>query len=101
MPVRTDRDKNAKELFLEQAAAYFDELTKTAQNAPYGQVLNHAETFCLKQGKELLRQSLENIMQEQINTHEKKTKQHSAQNVKRKNGIADTETNPSLPPSET
>jgi hypothetical protein len=56
MSLRNDRlEKTAKELFLEQAAAYFDDMNAVANNAPYGQVLNHIEAFALQEGRELLR----------------------------------------------
>jgi len=61
MPARTDCDKTAKELFL-----------------------NHAEAFCLKQGRELVRQSLENLLQEQIKTREKKETRHCSTCNKKK-----------------
>jgi hypothetical protein len=66
----------AKRLFLEQAAAYYDELKLTAENAPYGRILANAEAFAVVQGRELLRQSLEGIVQDQaqqIDNDEKKT----------------------------
>ena len=66
----------AKKLFLEQAAAYYDELKLTAENAPYGRILANAEAFAVVQGRELLRQSLEGIVQDQaqqIDNDEKKT----------------------------
>ena len=56
----------AKKLFLEQAAAYYDELKLTAENAPYGRILANAEAFAVVQGRELLRQSLEGIVQDQV-----------------------------------
>jgi hypothetical protein len=92
--------QTAKELFLEQAAAYFDDMNTAANNAPYGQVLHHIEAFALQEGRTLLRQSIEGLLQEQIHTHEKKKKRHSAKNVKRKNDIAATEEKESSAPSE-
>ena len=61
---------------MEQAAAYYDELKLVAENAPYGKVLANAEAFAVVQGRELLRQSLEGIVQDQaqqIDNDEKKT----------------------------
>ena len=81
----------ARELFLEQAAAYFDDMKVACANAPHGQIFNHAEAFAVQHGRELIRQSLETLLQEQIDEHEKKRKRHSARNVKRRNGIAATE----------
>jgi len=89
MTSRKDRsDKTARELFLEHAAAYFDDLKVSAENAPYGQIFDHAEAFAVKHGRELIRQSLETMLQEQIDDHQKKTKRHSANSAKLKNGIA-------------
>jgi hypothetical protein len=70
---RKERDEQtAKEYFLEQAAAYFDEMKSAAKNAPHGQVINSAEAVVLSQGRELLRQSLEIITQEEVDEIEKK-----------------------------
>ena len=65
-------DQTARKLFLEQAAAYYDELNATIQNAPVGKGFDHAETFAVAQGRELIRQSLETIVQQQIDHIEKK-----------------------------
>ena len=55
MPPLTNRDEStAKDIFLKQAAAYFDELKATAHNTPYGQFLNSAEAVALSKGRELL-----------------------------------------------
>ena len=56
-------------------AAYYDELKLVAENVPYGKVLGNAEAFAVVQGRELLRKSLENIVQDQaqqIDSDEKK-----------------------------
>src|SRR5215469_7339556 len=72
MPSRQDRcEKTARELFLEHAAAYFDDLKATAANAPHGQIFNHAEAFAFEKGRELLQQSLKGMLQEQIDEFEK------------------------------
>ena len=74
MPSRKDHsEKTARALFLEHAAAYFDDLKASADNAPYGQVFDHVEAFAVKQGRELIRQSLETLLQEQIDDHQKKS----------------------------
>jgi hypothetical protein len=73
MPQQQDRkNKTAKDLFLEQAAAFFDDLKITAENAPYGQFFNYAEAFSVQQGQKLLLQNLENLTQEGIDEFEKK-----------------------------
>jgi hypothetical protein len=71
-------DKTARELFLERAAAYFDDLKIATINAPYGETFDHAEAFAIEQGRELIRQSVEGILQEQIDDHQKKKRQRSA-----------------------
>ena len=55
--------EHATNLFLERAAA---------ENAPYGQTFHHAETFVANEGRELIRSSLESIMQVKIDELEKK-----------------------------
>ena len=71
---RTRQERNtqtAREYFLEQAAAYFDDLKSAAKNAPPGQVVNYVEAAVIEQGQELLRQSLEILIQEEIDEVEK------------------------------
>jgi len=78
MTTPKNHDENAaKQLFLEQAAAYYDELTAAAQNAPYGKVLANAETFAVVQGRELLRQSLEHVVQGQARQREQDEKKEA------------------------
>ena len=93
-------DKIAKEYFLEQSAAYFDELVAAGQNAPHGQFLNQVEAVVLAQGRELLRQSFEVLTQEAVLEAEKKKKRGTAKNAKRKKGIAATPRKALRPPSE-
>ena len=72
MSIRPERsDKTAHEMSLEQAA-YFDDLKATTESVPTQKAFDTAEAFCLAQGRELIRQSLESIIQEQIDDHEKK-----------------------------
>jgi len=82
----------AEKLFLEQARAYFHDMRTVAQNAPDGQVINLAEEFAVKCGRELVRKSLEAVLQEQADEYEKKKKRRSVRNAKRKKGIAENET---------
>jgi uncharacterized iron-regulated protein len=89
-----DRDKTARELFLEQAAAYFDEMKTVANNAPYGQTFDQIETFAFVQGRELLRKSIESMLQEQIDKVEKKMTRRSVRNVKRNAAIGATTRSP-------
>jgi len=92
MTPRKDRaEKNGRELFLEQAAAYYDDMKAAAENATYGQAFNQAEAFAVLNGRELVRKSLEMVVQEQIDELEKKKKCRSVRNAKRKKGTGDTE----------
>jgi len=83
----------AEELIVAQALAYYRDMKAVAKNAPCGQFLNYAETVALSKERELIRQSLETIAQEEINDSEKLfdrysvKKRKSARNAKRKNGI--------------
>ena len=74
----------AKQLFLERAAAYYDELNAATENAPYGQTFNHAEAFVVNEGRELLRSSLETIMQANIDELEKKKETKKCQKCQTK-----------------
>ena len=99
-PRHERNEQAAKEYFLEQAAAYFDDLRAAAKNAPHGQVLNYVEAAVIEQGQELLRQSLETLVQDEIDEIEKKKNLKTARNAKRKNGISATERKQSSPPGD-
>jgi hypothetical protein len=64
----------AEQLFLEQAKAYYRDLRAAGMNAPLGKGLAHAEAIAVKQGRELIRKSLEMAAQESIRDLEKKRK---------------------------
>ena len=69
----------AKTLFLEQAAAYYDDLKSAADNAPYGKVIDKAELFAIVQGRELICRSREAVVQERIiETGQEQKKRHNA-----------------------
>ena len=59
-------------LLLEQALAFARQLTRVANDAPDGQVLALAERCALYQGRELLRHSMEIVLQAQAESVEKK-----------------------------
>ena len=51
---KTDTSTNTKahigkQLFLEQAAAFYDDMKAAASNAPYGQVIDKTEAFAVVQ----------------------------------------------------
>ena len=71
-PRKERSEQTAKEYFLEQAAASFDELKRITQNAPHGKIFDHAETFAALKSRELIQQSLETTLQEQVDDFEKK-----------------------------
>jgi hypothetical protein len=78
-------------LFLQFAQAYYQDMAAVGNNAPFGQVLNHVDTFAFEKTRELGRKSLELVLEDQIEKAEKKKKHKaaSAKNVKRKNDIED------------
>jgi len=76
-----NHDKTAEQIeaetdrfLLEQAKAFVRDLRAAAQHAPYGKVIQRAEAIAVLQGRELVRQSLEAIVQEQNDLLEKKKK---------------------------
>jgi hypothetical protein len=65
--------ENATEaLILEQALAFARQLSRTATEASDWQVLRQAEACVLERGRELLRQSLQIVLQAQAEAVEKK-----------------------------
>jgi hypothetical protein len=62
----------SEKLFLELAKSYYRDLRHAAENAPAGKILRHVEVVVQEKGRELVRQSFENIMQEQNDVLEKK-----------------------------
>ena len=77
-------------LFLQFAQAYYQEMQAVGKNASFGQALNQADHFAFQNTRELGREALELVMQDQIDDVEKKKKTAPVKNVKRKNDIADT-----------
>ena len=58
--------------FLAQALDYYRAVQRAGKDAPFGQFLNYADAAVTEKGQELLRQSLENIVQTEIGEIEKK-----------------------------
>jgi len=58
--------------FLAQALDYYRAVQRAGKEAPFGQFLNYADAAVQDKGRELLRQSLENIVQTEIDEIEKK-----------------------------
>jgi hypothetical protein len=59
-------------LVVEQALALVRELRQTCQSAPHGHVLAQAEMVALAKGRELTRQALEAVLNQQAQEAEKK-----------------------------
>jgi hypothetical protein len=59
-------------LVVEQALALVRELQQTCQSAPHGHVLAQAELVALTRGRELTRQALEAVLNQQAEAAEKK-----------------------------
>jgi len=78
-------------LFLQHAQAYYQEMQAIGNNAPFGQVFNHIDTFAFHNTRELGRKSLELILEDQIEKVEKKKKKIavSAKNARPKNDTVD------------
>ena len=58
--------------FLAQALDYYRAVQRAGKDAPFGQFLNYADAAVQEKGRELLRSSLENIVQTEIDEVEKK-----------------------------
>ena len=71
-PPTINPETESEAYFVAQALAYYRDMKKIAQNAPFGQFLNYAEAVALSQGRELIRTSLETIVQEEVSNIEKK-----------------------------
>ena len=88
---RRDRRITGQDHFL-LPAQYYDELKLAVETAPYGQALAQAEAFAVVQGRELLRQSLEGLVQNQVQQIESDEKKR--QNVSlRRNSMASRKAN--------
>ena len=86
--------------FLAQALDYYRAVQRAGKEAPFGQFLNYADAAVTDKGQELLRQSLENIVQTEIDEIEKKKRRDSVRNARSKGDISVTTVKPSEPPTE-
>lgn len=68
--VRVENPQEA--LIVEQALAMYREMRAAAAAAPDGEVLSTAESLAMRRGRELTRRSLEAVVQEEIESLEKK-----------------------------
>jgi len=67
---------------------------------PFGEFLNYAEAIAVAKGRELVKTSLQTLVQEEVNEVEKKTKRNSVEPVARRNGIEAGAPKKSKPPQE-
>ncbi len=82
---------DAEALFLEQAKAMYQELNQTACDAPDGKVLQQAELCAVVRGRELIRNGLENVIQQQAQEVEKKGRQPEPADAKAPGHTAESE----------
>src|SRR5438477_7662303 len=61
-------------LIVAQALAMYRELRQAAASAPDGKVIDVAERLAIAQGRELTRQSVQTVLQEEARAIEKKVK---------------------------
>jgi hypothetical protein len=71
-PTDLDRLTPFQRLILERSLVLAQELEKTANSAPFGQVIDSCESFLLAKGRDFLRQMLESSVQSQAGALEKK-----------------------------
>jgi hypothetical protein len=71
--------------FLAQALDYYRAVQRAGKDAPFGQFLNHADAAAKEKGQELLRSSLENIVQTEIDEIEKKKRDANLSEVPKEN----------------
>jgi hypothetical protein len=84
--------------FIAQALDYYRAVQRAGRDAPFGQFLNYADAAAKEKGQELLRQSLENIVQTEVDNVEKKTRHDFVRPVKQKGGISAITVKSSEPP---
>ena len=100
-PSRTVTVQSEAEAFVVQhALAFYRDMKRNAQNAPFGEFLNYAEAIAVAKGRELVKTSLQTLVQEEVNEVEKKTKRNSVEPVARRNGIEAGAPKKSKPPQE-
>lgn len=68
--IRVDDPQEA--LIVEQALAMYREMRDTAREAPDGEVFDRAESLAVSRGRELMRKSLETVVNREAQEAEKK-----------------------------
>ena len=99
-PYALPPQSDAEALIVQHSLALYRDTQALANNAPHGQFLNVAEAATVEKGRELLKNTLQPLVQEEINDMEKKTKRDTVRSAKRKNDIEASPPNKSIPPPD-
>jgi hypothetical protein len=86
--------------FLAQALDFYRASQRAGKDAPFGQFLNYADAAVKEKGQELLRATLENIVQTEIDEVEKKMRRDLVRSAKRKGDISAITPKSSTPPAD-
>jgi hypothetical protein len=62
----------AEALVVQHALAFYRDMKRHADTAPFGEFLNHAEAIALIQGRDFIKTSLQTLVQAEVNEVEKK-----------------------------
>ena len=81
-------ENEGQEALLRSYHAFMLEMSDLAQSAPVGQVLDRLEEVAVEKGRERLRATLEQTVQERINANEKKGRRCGSVRVDRSGKIA-------------
>jgi hypothetical protein len=90
-PISVTLQSEAEALLVQHTLALYRDSKTLADDAPHGQFLNVAEAAVCEKGRELLRVSLQTIVQEKVNEVEKKTTSDSVPNAEQKKDIAENQ----------
>jgi hypothetical protein len=100
LPISITLQSDSEAIIVQHALALYRDTKALAKNAPHGQFLNVAEAAICKKGRDFLNASLQEIVQEEVNEIEKKTKLGSAPSAERRKGIAESPKSKSKVPPE-
>jgi hypothetical protein len=77
-------ENEGESLIAAQAIAYYRAVKQAGKAAPYGQFFNHAEKATHDEGRNFMRNTLQQIAQEEIDEVEKKRRRKSVRTAARK-----------------
>jgi len=87
-------------LVVQHALALYRDTKALAKNAPHGQFLRVAEAATVDKGRELLRTTLQTLVQEEIDDIEKKMRHGSVRSARRRKGTEENPKSKSKPPPD-